>query len=191
MPAIEGELVPCKNGYHGARDAQVLEWLGPELYEMEYRGTVIDAGDKVVGREARLLWRITTWNERTSRLFAVWCARHALSSVSDPDPRSVAACDIAERYANSEASPDELDAAWDAARDATLAAAWDAAMDARGAAWNAARAAWNAAWAAARDAACAAARAARTAWDAAWDAASDDVRDAQYARLCEMLEVGQ
>ena len=31
MPAIEGELIPCENGYHLAEDAQVLEWLGPLL----------------------------------------------------------------------------------------------------------------------------------------------------------------
>ncbi len=69
---------------------------------------------------------------------------------------------IARRFANGEATPKELDAAWAAA----WAAAWDAA-------WDAARdAAWAAARAAARDAAWAAARAAArdAAWAAAWDA---------------------
>ncbi len=69
---------------------------------------------------------------RTLRLFAVWCARQALALIDNPDPRSIAACDVAERFANGQATNDELDAARDAARDA----AWDAARDA----------AWAAAW---------------------------------------------
>lgn len=105
---------------------------------------------------------------RTLRLFAAWCARGALALVGNPDPRSVAACDVAERFANGEATVDELAAARAAARDAARDAAWAAA--------------WDAARAAARAAAWAAARAA--AWDAAWDAA----RDAQVQQLIVMLE---
>ena len=97
--------------------------------------------------------------DRDLRLFAVWCAREALKLI-DADPRSVEACDVAERYANGDATKEELAAAGDAAG----AAAGDAARDAAGAAaWDAAR---DAAWAAARDAA----------RDAAWAAA----RDAEY-----------
>ena len=99
-------------------------------------------------------------DDRTLRLFAVWCAREALEMIDDPDPRSVAACDVAERYANGEATDKELAAASAAASDA-----------ARAAASTAARAA---AWAAASTAARAAARA------AAWAA--------QVEKLKEMLE---
>ncbi len=114
-----------------------------------------------------LLCRKEFMTDRDMRLFAVWCAREALKLLENPDQRSIDACDVAERFANGEATSDELsaarDAAWDAAVDrwdAARAAAWDAA-------WAAARdAAWAAAWAAARAAAGAAARAA--AWDAAW-----------------------
>ena len=117
------------------------------------------------------------------RLFAVWCARRVQHLMTDP--RSVAALDVAERYANGEATNDDLAAAlaavWDAALDPALAASWAAARDAEGAAaWDAAGAAaldaaWAAARAAARDAGWAAARAA--AWDAARAAAWDAVRD--------------
>jgi len=103
------------------------------------------------------------------RLFAVWCARQVEHLMEDD--RSCAALNVAERYANGQATDEELaaaraaawDAAWDAARAAARAAAGAAAWDAaRAAAWDAARAAaWDAAW----DAAWAAARAA--AWDAA------------------------
>ena len=104
------------------------------------------------------LWclRAVEGHDREIRLFAVECAR----SVQDlmTNDRSVAAIDVAERFANGKATQKKLntarDAAWDAAWDAAGAAAWDAAWDAAGAAAGAA------AWAAARAAAGAAA------WDA-------------------------
>jgi len=108
--------------------------------------------------------------ERAARLFACECAEDVLpiferENPDDKSPRE--AIEVARKFANGEATEEQLDAAraaaWDAARDA----AWDAARAAaRAAAWDAAR---DAAWAAARDAAWAAARAA--AWDAARDAA--------------------
>jgi len=114
-------------------------------------------------------------------LFAVWCARGALKLVPNPDTRSIEACDVAERYANGEATKEELDAASDAARAASDAAS-DAARAASDAASDAAWAASDAAWAAreaaseaAREAASDAARAAAS--DAAW-AASEAAREA-------------
>jgi hypothetical protein len=120
-------------------------------------------------------------DDKTLRLFAVWCARQALALIDNPDQRSIAACDVAERYANGEATQDEFitagAAAWAAARAAAWAAAWDAAGAAAGAAARAA--AWAAAWDAATRAAAWAA-AGDTAWDAAWAA--------QIAHLIEMLD---
>ena len=129
--------------------------------------------------------------DREIRLFAVGCVRQVQHLM--PDPRSLAALDVAERFADGLATSRELDAArtaaWatagaagdaagaagDAAWDAARAAAWDAA---RAAAWDAARAAaWDVAWAAAWDAARAAA------WDAAWDAA----RSAQKEKFRELI----
>ena len=125
-----------------------------------------------------LLCREQFMSDKDMRLFAVWCAREALKLVDNPDRRIVNACDVAERFANGEATRDERAAARSAAR----AAAWSAASDAaRAAAWSAARAAaWSAASDAARDAAWSAASdAARS---AAWSAASDAARDAaRYA----------
>jgi hypothetical protein len=101
-------------------------------------------------------------DEATLRRHACWCARRALARVAAPDPRSVAAIDVAERYAAGEATQAEMSAAGDAA-------------------WDAARAAAGAAWAAARDAALAAARAAVAAAEAA-------EREAQIADLVARLE---
>lgn len=144
----------------------------------DWQGTALDILDCEDCPAVDRLW-VVIRNEcidaRTLRLFAVWCARQALALIGDPDPRSVAALDTAERFANGEATVDELDAAGAAAG----AAAWDARAAARDAARAAARdAAWDA-WAAARAAARAAAWAAANA--AAWDAASAAAWDAANA----------
>jgi len=183
MPKIIGELVPCKNGYHLCRRSDIIKWLDAEIYEAEYLGEIVESDSKVVVRQARLLKKIDTWNDKTARLFAVWCAREALKLVDNPDPRSVEAVNVAERYANGQADDEDLNAAWDAAWDAAWAAARAAA---RAAAWAAAEAAAeDAAWAAAWAAAGAAAEAA--AWAAAEAAAWAATEDAQTEKLFEML----
>ena len=111
-----------------------------------------------VWRDARpewLIWVATrngVLTDRELRLFAVWAARRVQHLMTDA--RSVAALDVAERFANGHATEKELAAACaavraasgHAARAAACAAAWDAARDA------------------ARAAACAAARAAQAQW---------------------------
>ncbi len=158
-----------------------------------------------------MLWvynqlEITKDNDRSLRLFAVWCAR----SVPQTDLRSVAAIDCAERFANGSATADELaaaaaaataaeaaarSAAWSAeaeaaewaARSAADAAAEAAEWAARSAAEAAARSA--AAWSAAATAARSAAEAARSAADAAaWSAAwSAEAEAAQSDKLREAV----
>ena len=117
--------------------------------------------------------------DREIRLFAVDCARQVQHLMTDP--RSLAALDVAERFANGLATSEELDAARAEAGAEAGAAAWDAAWDAADAADAARAAAWDAAdaaWASARDAADAAWASAR---DAAWDAARAAARDAARA----------
>jgi hypothetical protein len=172
---IEGKLVACANGYHLTDFKHWRNWRNEEMYEVECKGRGVNNGAKYVVRQARLTRRVEKWNDQTLRLFAVWCARNALALVKNPDPRSVNAVDVAEKFANGKSTKKELAAAWDAAWAAAGAAAWDAAWAAAGAAaWDAAwAAAWAAAGAAAWDAAWAAAGAAAgaAAWDAAWAAA--------------------
>jgi hypothetical protein len=64
------------------------------------------------------------------REHACWCARRALQSVNDPDPRSVAAVEVAERYVRGEATAEELSDAWSAACNAAHSAACNAAHSA-------------------------------------------------------------
>jgi len=90
--------------------------------------------------------------DREWRLFAVWCARSC--QPAQADPRSIAAIDCAERFANGEATAEELSAAWSAAVAAAWAAAAAAGEAAQAAAWAAAEsAAVAAAWAAGEEAA--------------------------------------
>ena len=97
----------------------------------DWQGTALDVlkADQIPTKDR--LWVVLhkSWiDDKTLRLFAAWCAREALKLVDNPDPRSVAACDTAERYANGEATIAELAAARDAAWDAALAAARAAAL---------------------------------------------------------------
>ena len=94
-------------------------------------------------------------NDRQRRLFAADCAERALlrerEAGHEPDPRSWRAVEVARRFANGNATAEELSAAWAAARDAARAAARDAAWDAaRDAARESARAATDPAWESAR-----------------------------------------
>lgn len=110
-----------------------------------------------------LMWVATrkgVLTDRELRKFAVWSARQVQHLTTDP--RSVAALDVAERYADGLATDEELAvagaAAWAVARAAALAVARAAAGDAAGDAARAAAlavagaAAWGAAGGAAGDA---------------------------------------
>ena len=126
--------------------------------------------------------------DREIRLYAVWCARQVQHLMADR--RSVAALDVAERYARGQASSEELAAAraaaWEAereaAREAREAAAW-AAMAAARAAREAAWAAWESATWAARAAAAWAARGERE--------AAVDAQVAEFRRICRELAAGR
>ena len=108
---------------------------------------VLDRTDVPVEDRLWVVLRESVIPRRELHLLACKWAREALAVVGNPDPRSVAAIDCAERFARGKATTEELAAARDAACDAACSAACDAA-------WAAARAAaWAAAWAAACDAA--------------------------------------
>ena len=108
--------------------------------------------------DMRLDWRL--WiatrpgvlDDRTLRLFACWCARQVWHLLTDE--RSRHAVETAERYANGDATDEELTnaqaaaqaAAWTARAAGEAAAAALAAARASGAAWAAAGAARSAAW---------------------------------------------
>jgi hypothetical protein len=127
---VTGDLVPCKNGLHVMRLGDLLEWAAEHLYEVEVRGEVLPADDKVVARQARVLRKVDTWNDRNLRLFACDCAERVLPLFEKDHPndnRPRAAIETARRFANGQATWEELDAARAAV--AAAWAAWDAARD--------------------------------------------------------------
>lgn len=177
------EHTPCADGW-----AKLLGHLGktkPDDEELQLL-TILESNGY---EDALWALRAVEGHDREIRLFAVRCARRKQHLMTDP--RSVNALDVAELYANGEATAEELNAAYEAAykaaaaADATRASAADAAdayaaCTAPGAIYAATDAAAYAADAAAYaayapGAAYAAARAARAAAYAAY--AADAVYD--------------
>jgi len=211
--SVSGELEPCRRGLHLCRAQDLVHWLGPVIWEAEAEGELIETDDKVVARRARIIRRVDTWDERTARLFACWCAEQALPYALPAHRETLAeTIRVVRAYAEGQAT----DAAWSAARSAQSAAESAARSAARSAAWSAARsaaesaaefAAWaaaeSAAWAAAESAAWSAARSAAwsaaesaawavaesAAWSAARSAAWSAARSAQTEYLCELLGI--
>lgn len=165
MPAVGGEPVECEHGYHGCKlQPGILKWINARLYEIEADGPWTDYDTKsATTSRVRLLRQVEAWNERAARLLACFCAEDVLpiwerSYPGDARPRETIA--VARRFANGQATAEELAAAWDAAWDAVRAAARDVAGPAMAAASAAAEAAAGVAAASAASAATAAAEAA-------------------------------
>ena len=68
-------------------------------------------------------------HENSVRLLVCDFAERSMKYVSEDEKRPQLAIDTARKYANGQATKEELDAAWDSASDAALAAAWAAAWD--------------------------------------------------------------
>ena len=132
-----GAVVPCASGYHACTVDQLVGWVGPELWEVEYDQPPQTHGNKVVGSRARLVTRIDRWND-TQRLFAADCAEHVFHLFEEQHPgddRPRHAIEVARLYAAGRADATDLAAARDAAR-AAWAAAQAAVVDAVDAAWT-------------------------------------------------------
>ena len=159
----------------------------PSRYLAEdWTGTALDVLDVTDCPAVDRIWVVLgMMSENDRRLAACRFVRH--TPIGDgwtvwdllTDDRSKRVVEVAERFANGEATERALAAAWAAASVAAGDAAWAAASAAARAA--ASVAAGDAAWAAASSAASVAAR------DAAWAAARDAAWAAQIDILREML----
>ena len=167
------EHSPCTSGWQ-----KLLAYLGKTKADDEPLAitTILDSNGL---DDAIWCLRAVEGYKKEIRLYAVWCARQVQHLMKDQ--RSVAALDVAERYALGKATEDELRIARNAAWSAWSAwSAWPAR--------DAARAAWDAATAA---------RATRYALGAAWAACEaavttrDEMRQRQadeLRRICEEVE---
>ena len=169
---VKPPLNPCQQGLHLCRSKNLIYWLGEAIYLAEWTGQCIIRDDKIVVSKARLVRRLTSWNEKNARLFAADCATHALrkeqAAGRKPHAALWIAVQVARLFARGCATQQELSAAESAAWSAARSAAWSAAESA---AWSAAE---SAAWSAARSAAESAAESAAWSW--------------QTRRLMEYLE---
>ena len=109
---------PCRDGW-----AQLLTSLGKTTADNEplELKTILESNGF---KDALWCLRVFEGRDCEIRLYAVWCARQVQHLMTDE--RSIAALDVAEKFAKGMASRDDLITAGDAAR----AAAWDAARDA-------------------------------------------------------------
>ena len=161
----EGPIDICVRGMHGSRRVyDALNYSSSStLCRVQIWGDIQEHDDKLVGRYREVLAIRDVASEL--RLWACWCIRNTSISggrtVWDllSDPRSRNAVETAERFAQGEATREELAAA-------------------RSAAWAAAWAAGDTVWAAARSAA---------AWAAAWDAASKFQADELERRMVALF----
>jgi hypothetical protein len=66
-------------------------WIARDLYVAEYDGEILDAGDKIVVRKARIVEHLRGWNRRTARLAAADFAEAVLPIFEQvrPDDGSV------------------------------------------------------------------------------------------------------
>jgi len=113
MPRAEGELSLYGDGYKVGTLDQIINWLGPRIFEVEVGNEIIHDKKKSIARTCRLLREYTNWNERNARLFACDCAERVLDiferAFSDDDrPRK--AIQTARCYANDNATHEELKA---------------------------------------------------------------------------------
>lgn len=171
----------------------------PSKYLKEdWRGTALDIlKNEEIPHQDRLwvVLRNELVSDKVMRLFAVWCYRQTLIFLPNQDPRCIEAANVAERFANGEATNEELAAAEFAARSATAAAMSDTYSAARAAAYTAARSAAWSAWSArsAEVAALTTQSAPYAAWSAANDAAAHATQawptsgPAQRDKLIEMI----
>lgn len=109
--------------------ADIRSWETPcydpnKYIPEDWKGTAIDILklDRIPFEDR--LWcvlRTGLVSERTMRLFAVWSYRQTLKFIENPDPRSIEAANVVERFAEGKASAEELSAArsaaWSAQRD--------------------------------------------------------------------------
>ena len=114
LPEIEGDLELCRNGYHATDANRLPSWASVHLFEVEFEGDILTGDDKVCGRKMRIVREVTTWNDKTERLFACWCVRQVWHLLKDERSRN--AVEVAEKYANGLATVDELTAAGAVAR---------------------------------------------------------------------------
>jgi hypothetical protein len=78
------DVEPCRSGIHALRPRDLPYWLGPQLWEIELDGDVVEQERKLVARRGRLHRRREEWSPELLDAFAADCllrTRRAFGSV--------------------------------------------------------------------------------------------------------------
>ena len=68
---------PCRRGIHACGLRHLPHWLGPELWEIELDGGIVEEGRKVVAPRGRLVRRIEAWEDAAARAYVDACIAEA------------------------------------------------------------------------------------------------------------------
>jgi hypothetical protein len=86
----------CRRGIHACRVSDLPWWLGPELWEAELDGTIVDYAHKVAAPRGRLLRRIEDWTAQVRCEYVhacAWRARaRALEAIDGDGARRLRTC---------------------------------------------------------------------------------------------------
>jgi len=69
----DGPIALCTNGVHAASTEQLPHWLGMELWEIELDGEIIRDKAALIASRARLVRKITAWDDPMRQQYARWC----------------------------------------------------------------------------------------------------------------------
>jgi hypothetical protein len=72
-----GPIGLCTNGIHASSTAQLPHWLGMQLWEIELDGEIIRDEAALIASRARLVRKITAWDDPTRQQYARWCLSRA------------------------------------------------------------------------------------------------------------------
>lgn len=73
----DGPIGLCRNGVHAASTEQLPHWLGVELWEVELDGQIVHDAAALVASRARLVRKVTAWDDPMRRQYARWCLSRA------------------------------------------------------------------------------------------------------------------
>jgi hypothetical protein len=85
-PWLEAPVEACRSGVHACRRDDLPLWLGPELYEVELEGEIVEEPTKLVASRARLVRRIDAWNDRLRDEYTRMCADRAHDLAASTSP---------------------------------------------------------------------------------------------------------
>jgi hypothetical protein len=71
----EGPSEPCRAGIHACRPTQLAYWLGPELWEVELAGEIVETPLKLVAPRGRLAGPVSGWDDAARRELGEECVR--------------------------------------------------------------------------------------------------------------------